>query len=369
MDATIVQDLRKDLGNGNLPDFIVVDYRQLRGENQATPEELKQLISGHPTLVIILCIPELISRMDKERALGFTILAKPVKPWELAKALVSGGRDPSLSSITDLQMTKLADRIPLRILLAEDNPINQEVAIGMLRNMGYRPHAVSDGKKVLQALMHNTYDLIFMDVQMPEMDGYEATAAIGIKYGESRPYIIAMTANAMAGDREKCLAAGMDGYVSKPVSTEEVSKAIIEKFGGDNFVLVENEKVTPSVSKAEPYRRQIDLTNLHEIAGGDPGFMTGIIQKIIARLPGSLKEITRLTEEQDWKGVKAAAHSIKSASGYSGSQALRATFQQIENIAESETGLDQLPALIQKADELSFEVIRELDAEISVWKV
>jgi CheY-like chemotaxis protein len=112
---------------------------------------------------------------------------------------------------------------PLKILLAEDNAVNQKVMIRILQRLGYGADIASNGLKVLEALTKQKYDLIFMDMQMPEMDGIEATQRICQLYPISiRPHIIAMTANAMPSDRQACLAAGMDDYISKPVRIEEL---------------------------------------------------------------------------------------------------------------------------------------------------
>jgi CheY-like chemotaxis protein len=121
----------------------------------------------------------------------------------------------------------LAIRLPLRILLAEDNIVNQKLALRLLSQMGYRADLAANGIEVIQSLERQMYDLILMDVQMPEMDGLEASRRICARWPKNeRPEIVAMTANAMQGDRELCLEAGMDDYVSKPIKVEELVAAL-----------------------------------------------------------------------------------------------------------------------------------------------
>jgi CheY-like chemotaxis protein len=117
-------------------------------------------------------------------------------------------------------------RSDLRILLAEDNAVNQLVALRMLERLGCRADTAANGKEVLQAMQNRSYDIVLMDVQMPEMDGLEAARRIRRSKG-IQPYIIAMTAHAMKGDKEVCLEAGMDDYVSKPVRMEELRAAML----------------------------------------------------------------------------------------------------------------------------------------------
>ncbi len=126
---------------------------------------------------------------------------------------------------------EMADRHPLRILLAEDNAVNQKLALRLLSMMGYRADVAANGLEAIQALERQEYDVIFMDVQMPEMDGLEATRQIIKRWPEQlptgrRPTIIAMTANAMQGDRERCIEAGMDDYISKPIRNEELIRTL-----------------------------------------------------------------------------------------------------------------------------------------------
>ncbi|HET9207769.1 MAG TPA: response regulator, partial [Burkholderiaceae bacterium] len=118
---------------------------------------------------------------------------------------------------------------PLRILLAEDNVVNQKLALRLLSQMGYRADVASNGIEAIESIERQPYDVVLMDVQMPEMDGLEASRRITAKFkpGE-RPRIVAMTANAMQGDREECLAAGMDDYVTKPIRVDVLIEALTQ---------------------------------------------------------------------------------------------------------------------------------------------
>jgi CheY-like chemotaxis protein len=137
------------------------------------------------------------------------------------------GRLPSSASSKSQFNKALADAHPLRILLAEDNLINQKVALRMLERLGYSADVAANGLEAIQAMTLRPYDLILMDIQMPEMDGIEATQRIRASWPPNdQPRIVAMTANALAGDRETYLTGGMDDYVSKPIKVEELTRVL-----------------------------------------------------------------------------------------------------------------------------------------------
>jgi signal transduction histidine kinase/DNA-binding response OmpR family regulator len=161
-------------------------------------------------------------------------LMKPLKPSSLFNALttVFAGQHDAPAPVVPGKPTLdpgMAERLPLRILLAEDNAVNQKLALRLLERMGYRADVAGNGLEAIAALERQPYDLILMDVQMPEMDGLEATREIRRRWpGSDRPRVVAMTANAMQGDRELCLEAGMDDYVSKPINADELVRALAE---------------------------------------------------------------------------------------------------------------------------------------------
>ena len=160
-------------------------------------------------------------------------VTKPVKPARLFGVLTDlVGRTTATLEPAPLLPPRafdetLGQRVPLRLLVAEDNKVNQKVIGRILQRLGYEADLVSNGAEAVEAVGREDYDVVFMDVQMPEMDGLTATRCIIEAYPETRPRIVAMTANAMQGDRETCLAAGMDDYVSKPVRVEALGEAIL----------------------------------------------------------------------------------------------------------------------------------------------
>jgi two-component system, sensor histidine kinase and response regulator len=192
---------------------------------------------------IVMMLGSAAPQQDAERCLAIEIshyLVKPVRLKDLlettrnALAATSAGASTLADAPESLSRADQTLVAPARILLAEDNPVNQQLALRLLQKMGYSVVLSRDGKEALRALEHEAFDLVLMDVQMPEMDGFAATAAIReqeITTGKHIP-IIAMTARAMKGDRERCLEAGMDDYISKPVHRKELNEVIARNLSG-----------------------------------------------------------------------------------------------------------------------------------------
>jgi GAF domain-containing protein/CheY-like chemotaxis protein len=187
-----------------------------------------------PTSLPLVLFTSLGRREADAEAIGFAAhLNKPLKPSTLFDAMIDVFTEHSARLTVPAAPIKpqmdpdMAQRLPLRILLAEDNAVNQKLALRLLQQMGYRADVAANGLEAVAAINRQRYDVIFMDVQMPEMDGLEATREIRKLQNVTQPRIIAMTANAMQGDREMCLAAGMDDYMSKPIRIDELVMAIV----------------------------------------------------------------------------------------------------------------------------------------------
>jgi CheY-like chemotaxis protein len=182
-------------------------------------------------LVLFSSISARETAMDEDQFAAY--LMKPLKPSVLLDTLMNlfTGEAKRIEPEDDSGKVRLdpqmAERLPLRILLVEDNAVNQKLALRLLEQMGYRADLAGNGLEAIQAVGRQKYDVVLMDVQMPEMDGLEASRQICARWSRGeRPHIIAMTANAMQGDRERCLEAGMDDYVSKPIRVNELVTAL-----------------------------------------------------------------------------------------------------------------------------------------------
>jgi signal transduction histidine kinase/CheY-like chemotaxis protein len=197
---------------------------------------LAQAIRG-AGLTLPLVLFSSLGRKEAADGLFAATLAKPLRQSQLFDTLVSllahdAVPQRAVEPAKPKMDAQMAERHPLRILLAEDNVVNQKLALRLLSQMGYRADVASNGIEAIESVARQTYDVVLMDVQMPEMDGLEASRRITAKYPASeRPRIVAMTANAMQGDREECLAAGMDDYISKPIRVEALVAALTSTNG------------------------------------------------------------------------------------------------------------------------------------------
>jgi CheY-like chemotaxis protein/HPt (histidine-containing phosphotransfer) domain-containing protein len=236
--------------------------------------------------------------------------------------------DSAAVTIGEERKNRVAQEAPLadvRILLAEDNDVNRRVAIGMAERLGCVVEAVRNGREAVDALDYIRHDLVLMDVQMPEMDGFAATAVIRARERDTGRHmpIIAMTAHAMQGDRERCLAAGMDGYISKPIRPGPLREALGTWAEWDN---------RPTRERARPAETEIDsfsVKDLEESCGHDPTFTAEILGSMLADVPLRLERLEAAIAAGDARQVSLEAHGLKGTFLTVGASALAAACQEL----------------------------------------
>jgi len=266
---------------------------------------------------------------DVMKAAGLAAyLTKPVRQSALFDCLarvVTARRNGAPSAVETASTTSRAPetlpRRAARVLLAEDNSVNQKVAIRQLKKLGYSADAVANGLEVLDALSRIPYDVVLMDCQMPEMDGYEATVEIRRREGGAKhTIVIAMTAHALAGEREKCLAAGMDDYLSKPVKTEELEK-VLDRWAGERTSGDGNRRMDSS---------SVDLERLRDAADGNEAILRALVDDYLRQTAEAIADIRLAIHTRSAADVERIAHNHAGSSATLGVTAAIGPLRRLE---------------------------------------
>jgi len=223
--ASAAKGLEKLWSSGGF-DLVLIDPLGLSSAGTGWVSDMREICTSKQISIVIVTPRTKGSHTIQSELGAVTAVSKPLSPEHLLEALRSVIRPQQAKKTMTSAHPDAKPSNPLRILLAEDSLINRLVAMKLLEKIGYQAHAVENGEEVLEALREATYDVVLMDVQMPVMDGFQASRIIWKEFEDERPYIVAMTAHAMCGDRERCLAAGMDDYISKPVNIGELRKIL-----------------------------------------------------------------------------------------------------------------------------------------------
>jgi signal transduction histidine kinase/DNA-binding response OmpR family regulator/HPt (histidine-containing phosphotransfer) domain-containing protein len=319
-------------------DVALLDYQMPEMDGIALAREIRAVRGAHaPVLILLSSTGQSLASADAGFAAG---LSKPLRLSHLRDRLletISDQRDTSAGAIPPM-MRDVGSPVPLRILLAEDNAINQKVALRLLERLGYGADVVGDGRQALARLDHAAYDVILMDVQMPEMDGLEASRAICARWAASkRPCIIAMTAEAMQGDRDKCLAAGMDDYIVKPVTLDRLAAALAK-------CRPLAAATAPEAAAAPPVEKQriavgtaLDsdvLDQLREDLGGTVA-LREVIRSFLDQTPSVLSALRDAAARSDVPSIRRAAHMIKGTSSILGARELSEQCAEIECVGQT----------------------------------
>lgn len=319
-------------------DLAIVDYVMPGMNGIEMVQILRQLreISKTPVIMLTSAGSNIIADQLRELSITMT-LAKPLRQGKLCEAVIAALSKKTLAEEKFIPSDVKMKIKPEKVLLAEDNAINQQVALRMLEKLGYKADVALNGIEVLNAVKKKDYDLILMDCQMPEMDGYKVTGEIRKmeKKQKRHSLIIAMTAHVLKGDREKCLLAGMDDYIPKPIDMKLLSARLEHWLAptDDRTEQVPETKATtvaPSIPKKTKQESLIDKARILEIFGNDREGIHLFLTSLISATTELLAEIDVVIQKKDKALAKELFHRLKGSAGNSGIMKIHALALQAE---------------------------------------
>ena len=309
-------------------------------------------------------VPDAVDPLSADRPPSQAVEAPPGAVPVFAANGHGHGTHANPAQVNGNDAAPTAGPTPLRILLTEDNMVNQRVAVGLLKQIGYTAVLTNNGREAVEALEANQYDVVLMDIQMPEMDGLEATREIRRRWpaGPRRPYIIAMTANAMTGDREKCLEAGMDDYISKPVKANRLKTALEQCC--ELRAAVAAVSTYPAMNGIDrplpPDAAVLNRDSLEALKSlqseGDDGFLKEMIELFLADTPARFADMDAAMETGAQQEFVRAVHSIKGASANFGADDLHKMCAEVEQLGRAGQMNESGPKVLELHEE--FERVR-----------
>ncbi len=368
--ATALKALQSAWEQGNAYDLAFIDMQLLETDGMTLGEQIKS--SSALAEIPLIMLTSINQREEAQRALkiGFAAhLVKPVKASRLLETAIAvlgsqleleeGETEDGKQALRDKSTQSPAPHsqssIPqpqVRILIADDNLVNQRVALKQLQNLGYDADVAANGEEVLLLLEKVPYDLIFMDCQMPILDGYETTREIRLWqesfFASRRPVVIAMTANAMREDQQKCLNAGMDDYLSKPISKEQLAAAIERwrpKISQSENPATAN--VAVSTTGVDSPTQLIDWEHLHQLSNGDADFELELLETFVTDTQIHL-EVTKVANaKNDSQQLAREAHYLKGASANVGATAMHQLAKKLEQLAHHQQFTEVTDLLVE----------------------
>ena len=311
---------------------------RIRKERLVTSTRIVLMSTGERTA-------QMVTSLDVDRIL------KPVKHSAL-RAAFNEALEVDAPITTAEVSVEAVDNPPLRVLVAEDNPVNQKLTMTLLKKSGHFPKLAPNGLRAVELFQSDEFDLILMDVQMPKMDGLQATREIrGLSATGSRIPILAMTAHATESDRDKCLAAGFDDYLAKPFRSVDLLTKVQELTGRDSVAS------ETKIGKAKKHKSKIDWEQAFDTVGGDRGLLCDLFEVFLKEEDGMLQDIQDSLVNQDYKELRRTAHSLKGALHHLGATEAAEAARKFELMGQAED--------VTHAHE-PFSELKHLVSEISV---
>ncbi len=362
-------------------DMVILDMHMPKMDGLEVARLIKKDPTVNNTNMIMLTSVGIRGDARLARKAGIKIyLTKPIRQVDLYNSLVSlmkGDQADTGELITQYSLEKETITFAAKILLAEDNLVNQQVAKGVLSKLGCKVDMVINGMEAISAIANNSYDIIFMDCQMPRMDGYEATGEIRQheirkQNGQHIP-IIALTANALSGDREKCLAAGMDDYISKPFGQDRIAE-ILKRWLPDNLQKIvgrpptQKEPTEVTIISESIESNMIDQKALKNIRALQSEGAENILNKVITLFlddtPKQLEKLQQALRDNDANTIHSIAHSLKSSSASLGLISMSTLLKDLEEKGRTNS-LSGASKLIVQIKDSYCQSIEPLHAEVS----
>ena len=349
--------------------LILLDHMMPAEDGFHFAESLNHQTDGPPCPIIM--ISSATSPLDGDRcqSLGIErLMTKPVIASDLLSEILHLFAEPLSLGTTPVPADAAVTAVqPRRVLLVEDNEINRRVAVGLLRSRGHHVDFAGNGEEAVNLTAEQEFDVVLMDMQMPVMDGYEATAAIRLRERESggRVPIVAMTAEALKGDRERCLEAGMDDYVSKPIAPAEMYRAI-ERFpavclASESRVPIGAASSIASASLPQPPASSapppMDWAVAAQLLPGGPDVLREFVDLFQQQMPQLMADIRHAIDTHDAKLLRRSAHTLKGSATYFGAEPLVNAALALETTAREES-FDNIESAVAT---LAAELARMLD--------
>lgn len=340
--ATAIKMLQTATAEGHPLDLVILDVQMPEMDGF----EVERTIHSHagcgdPKVVFLSSIGTKGNWLDQEVSSRSMYLDKPIKQSLLLDTLVGifgGDRSPCKAKCIEPASPMLErHRLGPRILLVEDNPVNRHVATKILHNANCDVITAEDGQEALDVLEHKSFDMVFMDIQMPKMDGFEAIRRIRANARWQHLPVIAMTAHALKGDRERCLKAGMNDYITKPIRAEELEQMVQQwkSVEASREETVSREMTSRQKNSANPHEAQpVNLATALAQLGDDRELFDEALVAFLESIPRTLDDLQSAISQTNAQQLQLVAHGLKGAASSLCAEPTRYVAQQLENLGE-----------------------------------
>lgn len=254
-----------------------------------------------------------------------------------------------------------------KVLVVDDIEMNRQLVGHILQSWGFTVDVAANGKEAVEKVERNTYDLVLMDIQMPEMDGMQATESIRRLQDATKAStpIVAVTANLLNGDGDNYIQKGMNDYLPKPVDEQRLFQLVSKNLSDGPAVSI-TEPLKDHVDETVPTEKLYDLTMIHGLSGGDESFIRQMVELFVETMPASTKELQGFLDQQQWEPLGKLAHKLKSTTGSMGIDSIKDEVKAVEQNCKKNENLDGTPALVKKVILVINQTVVQLKKDFSM---